>query len=164
HTSSGWSVSRGSHSSSRESKSCSPCRADARSVCWSTRATSPTSRLATYPVRSPASSRTTCSTPVRSRSRSSGSSGPPTTHADPMTSVLLPVPGRREERPSTRRGKSYFIRSLGCQMSEQDSERITGLFKRDGKDRGEDRDGTDGVHINTCTIEEYLDNRNYGIR
>ena len=79
-----------------------------------------------------------------------------------MTSVLLPVPGRREERPATRRGKSYFIRTFGCQMNEHDSERIAGLFERDGMVRAEDIDRADVVYINTCTIRENADNRLYG--
>src|SRR5690554_6900658 len=79
-----------------------------------------------------------------------------------MTSVLLPVPGRREERPATRRGKSYFIRTFGCQMNEHDSERIAGLFERDGMVRAEDIDRADVVYINTCTICENADNRLYG--
>src|SRR5690606_8106626 len=79
-----------------------------------------------------------------------------------MTSVLLPVPARRAERPATRRGKSYFIRTFGCQMNEHDSERIAGLFERDGMVRAEDIDRADVVYINTCTIRENADNRLYG--
>lgn len=81
-----------------------------------------------------------------------------------MTSVLLPNPGRREipVRTPGRRGKSYFIRTFGCQMNEHDSERIAGLFEQDGMTRAPEIDAADVVYINTCTIRENADNRMYG--
>ncbi len=81
-----------------------------------------------------------------------------------MTSVLLPNPGRREsvERPAGRAGKSYFIRTFGCQMNEHDSERIAGLFEQDGMTRADEIGTADVVYINTCTIRENADNRMYG--
>lgn len=78
--------------------------------------------------------------------------------------VLLPEPTVREQlRPmATRVGKRYFVRTFGCQMNEHDSERIAGLFEKDGMIRGDGYETADVVYINTCTIRENADNRLYG--
>lgn len=78
--------------------------------------------------------------------------------------VLLPIPTTRERptRPATREGKSYFIRTFGCQMNEHDSERIAGLFELDGMTATDGYDHADVVYVNTCTIRENADNRMYG--
>lgn len=78
--------------------------------------------------------------------------------------VLLPTPTIREgpRRPATRSGKSYFIRTFGCQMNEHDSERIAGLFELDGMTATDRYDDADVVYVNTCTIRENADNRMYG--
>lgn len=78
--------------------------------------------------------------------------------------TLLPKPRVREKpnRPATRAGKSYFIRTFGCQMNEHDSERIAGLFERDGMQPARDLGSADVVYVNTCTIRENADNRMYG--
>jgi tRNA-2-methylthio-N6-dimethylallyladenosine synthase len=79
-------------------------------------------------------------------------------------STLLPNPTVREinRRPATRSGKSYFIRTFGCQMNEHDSERIAGLFELDGMTPVGSYGEADVVYINTCTIRENADNRMYG--
>lgn len=81
-----------------------------------------------------------------------------------MSQVFLPQPTTRERptRPATRAGKSYFIRTFGCQMNEHDSERIAGLFEMDGMTATDGFDSADVVYVNTCTIRENADNRMYG--
>ncbi|MGF1616219.1 MAG: tRNA (N6-isopentenyl adenosine(37)-C2)-methylthiotransferase MiaB [Acidimicrobiia bacterium] len=78
--------------------------------------------------------------------------------------ILLPTPKVREvsRRQPTRTGKSYFIRTFGCQMNEHDSERIAGQFESDGLTAAPSLEGADVVYINTCTIRESADNRMYG--
>ncbi len=78
--------------------------------------------------------------------------------------TLLPTPSVREkpQRNPTRAGKTYFIRTFGCQMNEHDSERIAGQLELDGLVRAESLDVADVVYINTCTIRENADNRLYG--
>ncbi|MEX0865645.1 MAG: tRNA (N6-isopentenyl adenosine(37)-C2)-methylthiotransferase MiaB [Acidimicrobiia bacterium] len=78
--------------------------------------------------------------------------------------VLLPAPTLRQSptRPATRSGKSYFIRTFGCQMNEHDSERIAGLFEMDGMIPASGYGEADVVYVNTCTIRENADNRMYG--
>ena len=81
-----------------------------------------------------------------------------------MTQTILPTPTLREEprRNASRSGKTYFIRTFGCQMNEHDSERIAGLFERDGMTPSADLSAADVVYVNTCTIRENADNRLYG--
>ena len=76
--------------------------------------------------------------------------------------VLIAEPVRKERRLPTREGKTYFLRTFGCQMNEHDSERIAGLFERDGMSPVADYQSADVVFINTCTIRENADNRLYG--
>jgi tRNA-2-methylthio-N6-dimethylallyladenosine synthase len=81
-----------------------------------------------------------------------------------MITTFVPAPVRRgePERGPSRRGKSYFIRTFGCQMNEHDSERIAGLFEADGMVPAVSFDRADVLFINTCTIRENADNRLYG--
>ena len=59
-------------------------------------------------------------------------------------------------------GKSYVIRTFGCQMNEHDSERISGLLEADGMSRVDDVADADVVVLNTCCIRENADNKLYG--
>ncbi|NNC40046.1 MAG: tRNA (N6-isopentenyl adenosine(37)-C2)-methylthiotransferase MiaB [Acidimicrobiia bacterium] len=77
-------------------------------------------------------------------------------------SVLISDPRRKERRLPTRQGKTYFLRTFGCQMNEHDSERIAGLFEADGMSPVADYESADVVFVNTCTIRENADNRLYG--
>ena len=81
-----------------------------------------------------------------------------------METVLLPDPAPRERpyRVPTRLGKSYLIRTFGCQMNEHDSERVAGLLSADGMLPTQDPETADVIFINTCTIRENADNRLYG--
>ncbi|MFV0256853.1 MAG: tRNA (N6-isopentenyl adenosine(37)-C2)-methylthiotransferase MiaB [Acidimicrobiales bacterium] len=58
--------------------------------------------------------------------------------------------------------KRYLIRTFGCQMNEHDSERIAGLFERDGYLPTDDVAEADVVVLNTCCIRENADNKLYG--
>ncbi|MFV0523814.1 MAG: tRNA (N6-isopentenyl adenosine(37)-C2)-methylthiotransferase MiaB [Acidimicrobiales bacterium] len=58
--------------------------------------------------------------------------------------------------------KRYLIRTFGCQMNEHDSERIAGLFERDGYLPTDDVNDADVVVLNTCCIRENADNKLYG--
>ncbi len=77
-------------------------------------------------------------------------------------SVTIPTPAVRERRRPTRSGKTYFLRTFGCQMNEHDSERVAGLFEADGMSAATDYESADVVFINTCTIRENADNKLYG--
>ena len=81
-----------------------------------------------------------------------------------MTTDVTPIgmPAVHEERVPRRAGRSYFIRTFGCQMNEHDSERIAGLLEADGMVPTGDVRRADVVIVNTCTIRENADQRLYG--
>ena len=59
-------------------------------------------------------------------------------------------------------GRSYAIRTYGCQMNEHDSERIAGLLEADGLERADGMESADVIVLNTCCIRENADNKLYG--
>jgi len=58
--------------------------------------------------------------------------------------------------------KKYTIQTYGCQMNENDSERIAGLLEVAGLTRTLQVENADVVVINTCCIRENADNKFYG--
>jgi tRNA-2-methylthio-N6-dimethylallyladenosine synthase len=74
----------------------------------------------------------------------------------------VPQPGPAGESGGT--GRSYAIRTYGCQMNVHDSERLSGLLERAGYVRSPDPSGrsADLVVFNTCAVRENADNRLYG--
>ena len=59
-------------------------------------------------------------------------------------------------------GRTYFVKTFGCQMNEHDSERIAGLLEADGFTAAATAEEADVVVLNTCTIRENADNKLYG--
>ncbi len=59
-------------------------------------------------------------------------------------------------------GRSYQVRTYGCQMNVHDSERIAGLLEDAGYVRAADGTDADLVVFNTCAIRENADNKLYG--
>ncbi len=59
-------------------------------------------------------------------------------------------------------GRTYAIRTFGCQMNEHDSERIAGLLESDGLVPAASDDEADVIVLNTCCIRENADNKLYG--
>ena len=59
-------------------------------------------------------------------------------------------------------GRTYAIRTYGCQMNEHDSERLAGLLEADGLVPAVSEDDADVVVLNTCCIRENADNKLYG--
>ena len=76
--------------------------------------------------------------------------------------IMLGTPTVRTPRPATRIGRSFYIRTFGCQMNEHDSERIGGLLASDGMVPAGSAEDADVVVLNTCTIRENADQRLYG--
>ena len=64
-------------------------------------------------------------------------------------------------KPS-RYGLKYYIKTFGCQMNEHDSEKIAGMFQKDGMIKSNEIDNSDVLFINTCTIRENADDKLYG--
>jgi tRNA-2-methylthio-N6-dimethylallyladenosine synthase len=62
----------------------------------------------------------------------------------------------------TARGRSYQVRTYGCQMNVHDSERLAGLLEAAGYRRAADGADADVVVFNTCAVRENADNKLYG--
>lgn len=77
-------------------------------------------------------------------------------------SVLLGMPALKSPREPARVGRSYYVRTYGCQMNDHDSERISGLLESDGMVAAPTAEDADVVVLNTCTIRENADNKLYG--
>ena len=59
-------------------------------------------------------------------------------------------------------GRSFIVRTFGCQMNDHDSERIAGLLQADGLTEVQNQADADIVVLNTCCIRENADNKLYG--
>ena len=63
---------------------------------------------------------------------------------------------------SVLQGKTYFVRTFGCQMNMHDSERVSGMLDAAGCLPAADPDGADIVIFMTCCVREKADTRLYG--
>jgi tRNA-2-methylthio-N6-dimethylallyladenosine synthase len=77
---------------------------------------------------------------------------PATTLIDVTTAVTAP----------TDQGRTYQVRTFGCQMNVHDSERLSGLLEQAGYRAAGDGDPADVVVFNTCAVRENADNKLYG--
>src|SRR3954453_23156816 len=59
-------------------------------------------------------------------------------------------------------GRSYTLRTYGCQMNAHDSERMAGLLEAAGYAPADDPATADVVVFNTCAVRENADNKLYG--
>ena len=59
-------------------------------------------------------------------------------------------------------GRTYEVRTFGCQMNVHDSERLSGLLEHAGYVRADAGDAADVVVLNTCAVRENADNKLYG--
>lgn len=50
--------------------------------------------------------------------------------------------------------KTFFIHTFGCQMNENDSERIAGYLQAEGAQRADTIENSDVVIINTCAVRQ----------
>lgn len=59
-------------------------------------------------------------------------------------------------------GRTYQVRTYGCQMNVHDSERLAGLLEAAGYERAAEGADADIVVFNTCAVRENADNKLYG--
>jgi tRNA-2-methylthio-N6-dimethylallyladenosine synthase len=50
--------------------------------------------------------------------------------------------------------KTFYIETWGCQMNEEDSEKLSGMLRRTGYNRSTERDTADIIIFNTCCVRE----------
>lgn len=56
----------------------------------------------------------------------------------------------------------YSILTFGCQLNENDSEKISGMLEEMGYDKTDDFENTDLVVINTCCVRENAEDKLFG--
>ena len=61
------------------------------------------------------------------------------------------------------KGKTYYLKTYGCQMNEHDSENIEAILKELGFMQEEDYKKADLILLNTCSIRENAHNKAYGM-
>ena len=61
------------------------------------------------------------------------------------------------------KGKTYHVKTYGCQMNEHDTENIEGLLDSIGFTKEEDMEKADVVILNTCSIRENAHNKAFGM-
>ena len=61
------------------------------------------------------------------------------------------------------KGKTYYIKTYGCQMNEHDSENIAALLEKLGFQRVDSYLKADLVLLNTCSIRENAHNKAFGM-
>ncbi len=59
-------------------------------------------------------------------------------------------------------GKRFFITTYGCQMNEEDSEKLSGMLKRIGYTKTENIEDASIVLFNTCCVRENAENKVFG--
>ncbi|MBK5245354.1 MAG: tRNA (N6-isopentenyl adenosine(37)-C2)-methylthiotransferase MiaB, partial [Eubacteriaceae bacterium] len=69
---------------------------------------------------------------------------------------------QKNEKRELEHNKSYSIKTFGCQMNENDSEKLSGLLKAMGYTYEEDVYKAGLVILNTCSIRENADVRVFG--
>ncbi|UZW16190.1 tRNA (N6-isopentenyl adenosine(37)-C2)-methylthiotransferase MiaB [Clostridium pasteurianum] len=58
--------------------------------------------------------------------------------------------------------KKFYIETWGCQMNEEDSEKLSGMLKLSGYERTEDKKKADLIIFNTCCVRENAEQKVYG--
>ena len=59
-------------------------------------------------------------------------------------------------------GKTYYVRTYGCQMNEHDSEKIKGMLDSVGFTESDELETSDVVILNTCAIRENAHDKVFG--
>ena len=67
-----------------------------------------------------------------------------------------------EDLKSLGKGKTYYVKTYGCQMNEHDSENIKAMLEQIGFIEADDYEKADLVLLNTCSIRENAHNKAFG--
>lgn len=60
-------------------------------------------------------------------------------------------------------GKSYFVKTYGCQMNEHDGENIKAILEEMGYQEAQEMEQADLILLNTCAIRENAHNKVFGM-
>ena len=61
------------------------------------------------------------------------------------------------------KGKTYYVKTYGCQMNEHDTENIEGLLESIGYTKNDVMEEADLIILNTCSIRENAHNKAFGM-
>jgi tRNA-N(6)-(isopentenyl)adenosine-37 thiotransferase enzyme MiaB len=67
-----------------------------------------------------------------------------------------------KELKINKKSKQFFIETWGCQMNEEDSEKLSGMLKKQGYTRALVREYADLIIFNTCCVRENAELKVYG--
>jgi tRNA-2-methylthio-N6-dimethylallyladenosine synthase len=63
---------------------------------------------------------------------------------------------------SKNKNKMYYILTMGCQLNENDSEKLIGIMEEMGYSKSEDIKNADLYVINTCCVRENAEEKLFG--
>ena len=63
---------------------------------------------------------------------------------------------------SDNKNLKYCIETWGCQMNEEDSEKLSGMLKSIGYTKTENKEEASIILFNTCCVRENAENKVYG--
>lgn len=58
--------------------------------------------------------------------------------------------------------KKYYIETWGCQMNEEDSEKLSGMIENMGYEKGDRKEDSNLIIFNTCAVRENAELKVYG--
>ena len=58
--------------------------------------------------------------------------------------------------------KKYTVLTMGCQLNENDSEKISGMLKECGYSKANNQEDADIIVFNTCCVRENAEDRLFG--
>ena len=67
-----------------------------------------------------------------------------------------------QNKISDDKAKFFFIQTFGCQMNEEDSEKLSGMLKRQGYNPTENKEEASIIIFNTCCVRENAENKVFG--
>ncbi|MFL0196383.1 tRNA (N6-isopentenyl adenosine(37)-C2)-methylthiotransferase MiaB [Clostridium sp. WILCCON 0269] len=70
--------------------------------------------------------------------------------------------GQKSHTDNIQNEKAFFIQTHGCQMNEEDSEKLSGMLKKMGYKKAEDKFSADLIIFNTCCVRENAELKVYG--
>lgn len=68
----------------------------------------------------------------------------------------------KEYENTNNEDKHFFISTYGCQMNEEDSEKLSGMLKRIGYTKTENIEDASIILFNTCCVRENAENKVFG--
>ena len=79
-----------------------------------------------------------------------------------MNEEILKYTEKIKELNKKIKNPRYFIMTMGCQLNENDSEKMAGILEEAGYTKTEKMDSADVIVFNTCCVRENAEDRLFG--